>query len=193
MIRLVVTGSECTGKTTLAARLAERYRTAWVPECARAYAELQLRELTAADVEPIARGQLAAEEEGARRLRGLAARPATLSGGAGAGTPSLLFLDTDLASTLAYARHYYGACPEWIARQARERRADLYLLCAPDVPWLPEPGLRDRGHLREHMHELFRFTLAELGARVVEIRGGWEEREARAQRAIDDLLAGREL
>ena len=43
MIRLVVTGSECTGKTTLAARLAERYRTAWVPEFARAYAELQLR------------------------------------------------------------------------------------------------------------------------------------------------------
>ena len=35
--RVVVYGPESTGKTTLAARLAEHYRTVWVPEYARSY------------------------------------------------------------------------------------------------------------------------------------------------------------
>ena len=37
MIRVVVTGSECTGKTTLAADLAARLSVPWVPEYARQY------------------------------------------------------------------------------------------------------------------------------------------------------------
>ena len=35
MIRVVVTGSECTGKTTLAEELATHYETVRVPEFAR--------------------------------------------------------------------------------------------------------------------------------------------------------------
>ncbi|HXB53854.1 MAG TPA: AAA family ATPase, partial [Vicinamibacteria bacterium] len=33
----MLTGSECTGKTTLASELAEHYRTVWVPEQSRVY------------------------------------------------------------------------------------------------------------------------------------------------------------
>ena len=119
---VVVTGSESTGKTTLASDLARHFRTAWVPEYARTY----LSEKTAAtglpldatDVEPIARGQMSAEDRGAAEARGL------------------LVLDTDLVSTIVYARHYYRSCPPWIEQAARDRRADLYLLCDIDVPWI---------------------------------------------------------
>ena len=36
--RVALLGSESTGKTTLARRLAERFATVWVPEYARSYA-----------------------------------------------------------------------------------------------------------------------------------------------------------
>jgi hypothetical protein len=39
------------------------------------------------------------------------------------------------------------------------------------------------------IHGLFRDTLAEAGATVVEIRGAWPERQARAIAAVDMLIA----
>ena len=56
--RVVVTGPECTGKTTIAGALAAEWRAPLVPEAARVYAEeavLAGRQLSATDVEPIAR------------------------------------------------------------------------------------------------------------------------------------------
>src|SRR5262245_44839117 len=125
---LVVTliGSESTGKTTLAALLGRHFACPWVAEAARAYVEGRKAPLTAADVEPIARAQMAAEDAG----RAAAER--------------LLVLDTDLVSTAVYARHYYGSCPAWIEREARARLADLYLLHHPDVPWVADGPYRDR-------------------------------------------------
>lgn len=168
--RVVLTGSECTGKTTLAADLARRYGTVWVPESARAWAEAKGAPLGYEDVERIAQHHL------------------TAARGAAAQAGRILFLDTDLVSTLVYSRHYYGQCPEWIEWAAREERADRYLLHLPDVPWLPDPS-RDRGDRREEMHELFRRALDELDAPWVEIAGGWDERQARAEEAVDALLA----
>lgn len=169
-LRVVVTGSESTGKTTLAERLAGHYATAWVPEFSRAYAESLDRPLTRDDVEPIARGQVAGE------------RQAEAKGG------RLLILDTDVLSTLVYGEHYYGHAPEWIAAALREHPADLYLLCDVDVPWTPGP-LRDRGHLRGEMHALFADAVRRTGAPAVLIRGNWDERFRAAVAAVDALLA----
>jgi cytidylate kinase len=111
--RVVVTGSECTGKTTLARELATHFGTSWSPEYAREYAIGTGSPLTLADVDAIARGQIAGEEEAVRRAT------------------RLVVHDTDLLSTVVYSRHYYGRCPEWVERAARDRRADLYLLARP--------------------------------------------------------------
>ena len=168
---VAVTGSESTGKTTLAGDLARHFGTLWVPEYARVYADEKAARsgppLDARDVEPIARGQIAAED------RGLAA-----AGG-------LLILDTDLVSTTIYARHYYDSRLPWIDAAASARRADLYLLCDIDVPWIADT-VRDRPEARAHMHMLFVNALEALGARYTTIRGPWGER---FQRAIDAVSA----
>ena len=172
---VVVTGSESTGKTTLAGDLARHFGTLCVPEYARTYVDARLalgRGLDAADVEPIARGEIAAID---------AAMP---------NASELLVLDTDLVSTVVYARHYYGSCPAWIEQAARDRLGDLYLLCDIDVPWVPAPQ-RDRPHLRPHMHGLFADTLSALGARTVTIRGSWAERFATAVAAVRERLSSR--
>jgi predicted tellurium resistance membrane protein TerC/nicotinamide riboside kinase len=164
-LKVVVTGSECTGKTTLARSLAARFEAPYVPEFCRGYQDALGRPLDEGDVEPIARGQVAeADAAEARATR-------------------LLVLDTDLVSTVVYARHYYGRCPAWVEEAARERRADLYLLCAPDLPWKAD-GQRDRGDRRDEMHRLFAGALAELGAEVRLVAGPGPGRESDATAAV---------
>jgi NadR type nicotinamide-nucleotide adenylyltransferase len=167
--RVVVTGSECTGKTTLARAIAGALHAPWVPEAARAYATSRGGVLTADDVEPIAR----------------ATRDALRA--AMAGAPAVLVSDTDLVSTLVYARAYYDACPAWVEAECRATLGDLYLLCAPDLPWQPD-GVRDRpaDADRRAMHEAFDHTLRSLGARVAPVAGVGGARSAAALRAVRD-------
>lgn len=171
--RIVVTGPECTGKTTLARDLATHLGVSWIPEQSRAYAESVDRDLTVHDVEPIAVAQRAAEDAGLQLAR--------------AQGHECLVLDTDLVSTVVYARHYYGSCPPWIVAAARSRRADLYLLCDIDVPWESD-GVRDRPLAREAMHELFRSALAEFGARTCVVHGLGPERLASAITCVEGAL-----
>jgi NadR type nicotinamide-nucleotide adenylyltransferase len=177
---VVVTGSECTGKSTLAEALAGRFGAPWSREFAREYAERKPGSLDASDVEPIARGQLALE---------LAAERLAVESGA-----RLVVRDTDLLSTVAYSRHYYGDCPAWVLEAATRRVGDLYLLLSPDVAWVAD-GVRDRpdADVRGEIHALFRRTLAEAGARVVEITGDWPSRDRGAQGAVAAALAAADL
>jgi HTH-type transcriptional regulator, transcriptional repressor of NAD biosynthesis genes len=175
--RVCVTGPESTGKTTLAQRLAELASTEWVPEASRIYAERKGDELLASDVAPIAREHIRLADAAAERARA-------------AGT-HLLVLDTDLLSTVIYARHYYRLVPDWVERQERARRADLYLLCDIDVPWIPD-GIRDRPANRDEMFALFRDALVRRKAPFVVVRGNWDERWDIARAAVAPFIAARQ-
>jgi len=176
-LRVVVIGPECTGKTWLAQELAGHYSAPWSPEYARAFVEANPRPVVYEDVEAIGRGQLAGEDEVLTRARAMGAR--------------LVVHDTDLVSTAVYSRHYYGGCPAWIEKLARERRADLYLLHAVDVPWAADGHQRAAPERRDALHALFGTTLDGLAATVAEIAGAWDERRRRAVAAVDGRLAGR--
>jgi NadR type nicotinamide-nucleotide adenylyltransferase len=170
VIRVVVTGSECTGKTTLASALAEHFDTVWVPEFVRMFVENKGAAPEFADVEAIARGQMALEDQNASQAS------------------ELLIQDTDLLSTVIYSRHYYLDCPSWIDNELRARAGDLYLLAGIDVPWVPDGDQRDRGDRRDEMQQLFRTALVERGNRWVEVTGPPEQRLDTATAAIDDLI-----
>lgn len=170
LTRVVVTGSESTGKTTLARELADHFGVLWVPEQARVYAERVNRVLGADDVSPIASAQIAAEDScfvDAQR-RG----------------DRMIVLDTDLVSTVVYARHYYRACPQWIEAEARARRADLYLVAAIDIPWVPD-GVRDRPLHREELDREFRAALAEFQVITCVVRGLDSQRLSAALSCIE--------
>jgi NadR type nicotinamide-nucleotide adenylyltransferase len=162
--RICLIGPECTGKTTLAGELAAHFDVPWVPEFAREYAQRVARELTADDIEPIAQGQMALIDA--------------------ASNEGLVILDTDLISTVVYARHYYGHCPEWIEAAAVARKADLYLLLDIDLPWTDDP-LRDSATPRESLYAQFAQTLKNYDANVVAITG---ERFAAAIKQLNSLL-----
>jgi NadR type nicotinamide-nucleotide adenylyltransferase len=174
LARVCLTGPESTGKSTLAQRLAEWAGTEWVPEASRVYAERKAAPLTAGDVGPIALEHVMLADAAAERVRRRGA--------------ALLVLDADLLSTVVYARHYYGSAPAWVERAERKRRADLYLLCDVDVPWVAD-GIRDRPGNREEMFALFARALARRHAPVVRVRGGWSERWDIARAAVRTLCA----
>ena len=169
LVRICVTGPESTGKTTLARRLAEWANTEWVPEAARTYAERRRATLTAEDVGPIAREHIALADAAADGARARGA--------------STLVLDTDLLSTVVYARHYYGSVPRWVEKEERARRAALYLLCDVDVPWVAD-GIRDRPAARDVMFSEFAQALERRLAPVVRVHGSWEERWRTALDAV---------
>ena len=172
MIRVVLTGSESTGKSTMAADLARHYDVPLVPEFVRGFAEARGGVIEFSDHGPIARGQMSLEDEYSEYI--------AKNGG-------LLVQDTDLLSTVVYCRHYFGRCPEWIEAAAAARRPDLYLLCEIDVPWIAD-GVRDRGDRREEMQTLFRDEVRASEVRVVTLNGDHATRLATAVAAIDALL-----
>lgn len=178
--RICVTGSECTGKTSLARALGYHLAIPWVPEAARLFAEQYPGPLGPQTVHSIAELHLALATYAAHAVDA-AADPDTPTE-----SQHLIILDTDLISTVVYARHYYGGCPPWIEIEARHRRAELYLLCASDIPWQAD-GIRDLAADRDAVQDKFRATLDEFGCHWIEVRGDHQQRCAIAIDAIASL------
>jgi NadR type nicotinamide-nucleotide adenylyltransferase len=167
--RVCVFGPESTGKTTLARRLADHFNTVMVPEYARALIEAQQGRLQPADMERIARGQVASEEALAREAR------------------RVLICDTDVLTTRIWSEILYGTCSDWVCCQANQRHYDLYLLLDVDVPWVADMAR----YLPENRQGFFARCRAELEARnrpYVLLQGVWDARFARACAAVERLL-----
>lgn len=160
-----IVGPECTGKTALARALGEHFAVGYVAEVARDY----LAGRTAygpADVEAIARGQMALE------ARALATQE------------SPVILDTDLLVIRVWWREKYGALPDWLRLAFAAQPPRRYLLTAPDLPWEPDP-LRESPFDRERLFEVYRATLAEERLRFDVVRGTGDARLRRALAALE--------
>lgn len=170
--RICVFGPESTGKSTLAANLAQAYATVAVPEFARTVLEAQGGRCEPADIEVIARGQQASEDALALQAN------------------HLLICDTDLLETTIWSDVLFGSCPDWIRVEARRRRYDLYLLTDVDVPWVADP-VRYLPNERESFLSRCEEALAAQGCPWVKLSGSWEQRMRTACAAIDALPAAR--
>lgn len=171
MLRVVVIGPESTGKSTLSEQLATHYKTMWVPEYARQYLEELPRPYEQHDLTLMAEGQLALEDQLAAQAN------------------RLLVCDTDLHVIKVWSEHKYGNCDPAILQQIATRHYDLYLLTYIDLPWVEDP---QREHpdpeMREYFYNIYRELVIASGVPWVEIKGGFEERQANAIAAVDRLL-----
>jgi NadR type nicotinamide-nucleotide adenylyltransferase len=173
-LRISITGPESAGKSTLAAQLAAHYGTVFVPEYAREYLEAQGPgyPYTLADLEAIARGQLAEEDLGCLQTR------------------KLLFCDTDLLVLKIWAENAFGTCPAWVLAELAKPRYALTLLLAPDLPWAPDP-LREHPDpaQRWHFYDLYRAELVQRNWPFAEISGAAAGRLAQAVAAVEARLS----
>lgn len=172
---IVIFGIESTGKTRLAEALAAHFGEPWAPEYVREFWESRGGVITAADLDAIARGQLAGEDAAAARAR------------------RVYFCDTDLVTcTLWDDVLFPGACPAWVRTEAerRARGAALYLWCEADVPFEPDPQrCFPEAAARARARERWRAALTGRGLPLAEVAGDWIERQRAAIAAVERVLA----
>ena len=167
IIRIAITGPESTGKSTFARKLAEHYKTVWVPEFARTYINQLDRPYDQYDLTKMAKGQISHE----RKLISKANK--------------YLFCDTELTVIKIWSEHKYGNVDPNILSEYYNRSYDLYLLMNIDIPW--EYDLqREQPEKREFFFDWFE---RELKAKKVPYRiisGNHLERIKRACVVIDN-------
>ena len=141
MITIVLTGPESTGKSLLSEFLAKKLDGIWIPEFAREYISKINRPYTYSDLEFIAKTQINQRKVAERKVK------------------EFLILDTWLIITKIWFIEVYERFPEWIDETINNYPVDLYLLCEPDIPWVPDP-LRENGG--ERRNYLFRRYFDEI-------------------------------
>jgi NadR type nicotinamide-nucleotide adenylyltransferase len=177
--RVVVIGAESTGKSTLARMLAEHFNTEWVPEFGREHWERKVARHRQTDPPlswspdefvDIATEQQAREDRGARRAN------------------RVLFADTNAFATGTWHERYHRARDPRVDAIGARDKVDLYLLTAPDVPFVQD-GLRDGEHIRDWMDRRFRDQLDGGPVPMVRIEGPYDRRFESAVAAVEGLLA----
>ena len=166
--RIVLTGVESTGKSTLASRLASRFGGAVVPEYGRDWAERHGVDFTPEALRQIAAGHVTA------RLAIAATRP------------PLIVEDTDIVMTSAWSHMLHGRRDP--ALSAIRADADAYLLFAADTPWIDDGTRQFGGPDRARFDAIIAAELMTRGIAPVPIAGDWAMREAAATAAIAALL-----
>jgi len=193
--RVVIVGAESTGKTTLAADLAEALRprggpfglTRWVPEYGRDFTVVKL----AADrAKAVLSGQ-ALPQVGELTWRAeefvtITERQNAIEDEAAEQGGPVLICDTDAFATAIWHERYLGARSPEVEALAREQ--PMYLLTHhEDVPFSPD-AVRDGESIRAWMTGRFEERLRETGRRFVTLRGDRHQRMAQGLKAIDALL-----
>jgi len=154
--KIILLGTESTGKSTLAKNLAKHFKTVYVPEMARKILKKTI------DCKPehlIAIADLHAKEiisqtKNANRL---------------------LFIDTDINITKSYSKYLFKqeidvAC--WIEEA---NRADFYIFLEPDCPFIQD-GTRLEDMERNELSLFHKVQLKQAGISYFSIYGNWEER-----------------
>ena len=162
-VKIVLTGAESTGKSTLSEKLASHFNGRWVPELAREYVLKIDHHYTYEDVETIARKQI----EGEKNIE--------------SGT-SICFFDTWLIITKVWFDFVFGKHPFWLDDAIKNANVDLFLLCDIDIPWVPDPLRENGGENRKKLQQIYQNELKNYGFNYTIVSGEGEER---IQNSID--------
>lgn len=173
--KIVLIGPESTGKSVLCEKLAAHYHSVWCPEYAREYLLMLNRRYTYDDLLVIAKNQVQlaqAYTEDAIEKK-----------------VSTVFFDTDMYVMKVWSQVVFGKCDPWIIEQCKKQRADLFLLCKPDIPWIQDE-LREYPDLRmiERLYAIYKEALSHQTKPWIEISGNYDKRFQKAVQAVDKLL-----
>ncbi len=144
MRKIIVTGPESSGKTTLAEGLAKELQGLYVPEYARPILMLTGNRYEESDLLEIGREQLALERAG----EGL--------------DPRWLICDTSMLVIKIWSEFMFGSVHRSVEQAFNDNWVDLYVLCRPLEKWSPDP-LRNDEHNRENLFNLYQSALDQSG------------------------------
>ena len=175
---IAVLGAESSGKTTLAAALAQRLgeetglRCTWVPEWLRTWCAREGRTPRLDEQAAIARVQHEHID-------------------AAAAGHDVVVCDTTALTTAVYSRLVFGDRSLDASAVALHRRVDITLLTALDLPWVPDGHQRDGAHVRAPVDATLRELLVEHRLDWTLVSGRGERRTESALDAVAPLLRSR--
>lgn len=169
---IVIVGTESTGKSTLAYKLAKHFETGWVEEVGRKFYEAIGAEIVL--YEDFA--QIAYEHKYRERQAQKMAN-------------KIFFVDTEALTTQYFSMAYLGKRQALLDEIAKLQSYDLWLFLEPDVAWVAD-GLRSFGdtEIRDQNNQLLKGLLDEFGIDYQSISCNYEERYSRAIDLVNELL-----
>lgn len=167
MIKVVVTGAECSGKTTLAKDLAGHFQAPLIPEFARTYLSDLDRPYTQADLKHIAIGQLESERDYA--------------------SEELIICDTNLLVIKVWSQVKYHSVHPWLTVLYQDATPNLYILPDWDIPYEPDP-LREHPNDRKMLYDTYVKELSLQEAPWITVTGSTEERLEKSVIRISELM-----
>lgn len=175
--KIVITGPESTGKSTLCKQLADHFGCYWVPEYAREYLNTRGAGYTYEDLLVIAKGQIREEDKWIRKSEEAQIKA------------PLLFVDTSMYVMKVWAEYVFNDCHHYILNEIAARTYDLYLLCNIDLPWV-EDELREHPDPmeRKKIYRYYTDALVNETAQWKVVEGNYVERFETALEAVEKLL-----
>lgn len=183
LLKIVITGPESSGKTTLAQDLAARLNARWVPEFARSYLAHLGRPYEHNDLKAIRLGQAAWE----KWYEHLSMQEWEKSEENRKNAQPLLICDTDWTVLHIWEQYKYDPTLSYPTLPATSSLHAFYLLCAPDIPWQPDP-LREHPEERETLFDLYQNLLMRINTPYAIVRGNPTQRLQTALAAIREVL-----
>jgi len=160
-LKITITGPESTGKTTLAKALAKQLDAHYVMEYAREHMESSGPEYSYDDLLTFA-----------ERQNQLIINASSLN--------NKLVIDTDVITIKIWSQIKFGKYEKALDQMIIDSKADLYLLCFPDLIWEEDP-LRSNPNDRHDLFKVYENELYNLGMKYAIITG---EDEIRLNNAI---------
>ena len=145
--KIIITGPESSGKTTLCEQLSNHFNIPFTKEFARSYIDNLDRIYMIGDLLSIGKEQLKSELNSQ-------------------------LLDTDLITIKIWSEYKYGRCDKWILDQIEKQKTEkrFYLLCKPDIPWQADKQ-RENPNNREELFEIYKQELNDLGHKYFIVKG----------------------
>ena len=169
MTKVIVTGPESSGKTTLCKQLSEQFKIPFTGEFSRKYIDNLDREYLQEDLVIIAKKQLKNEQLTTNNKQ-------------------LSLHDTDLITLKIWSEYKYGNCNDWITSQLEQQKQEkrFYFLCSPDIPWESDPQ-RENPDNREELFEIYKAELEQLDHNYFILEG--QKRLENSIKKITELIS----
>ena len=168
MSKIILTGPECSGKSTLSQALAQHYKVAYASEYAREFLSKLNRPYQERDLVSIAIGQH-------RLINALRKSPITIA-------------DTGIEVIKIWSEVKYQRSSPIIKHLLNINKPDLFILCGVDIPYQEDP-LREHPNDRKELYQIYLKELKSLNVPYIEVSGSTEDRLKKSIKKIQSISA----
>ena len=168
-MRIVITGAESSGKSSLTQHLGEIFSLPYALEYARYYLEENGSEYDLECLKKMAHLHLSYQQ-----------------GKVPVAAPWGIF-DTDLINYKIWAEEVFGHSPAEINTGIEQESSHVYLLCKPDLPWEPDQ-LRENPFDYQRLYQRHRDEIIRLKRPYEEVEGSGRNRMVNAETALRRLM-----